>query len=409
MIIAYASANTDPINNPTQDPIVDLSDNATSYTITIYGDAVDSENPSASFSWQWTVLDPASGITITDPIAQNAELTFNNDWRNVRVHLVATNTATSETSETNILIAPTCSFCEVRVQSPLRGIEKPAKGSRDWHPVLSEWAQKIEDSNTGASVLALSDLSDVNTSTGSQVDILTSGNYAAENGNALHTHFGSHISMLLNELSDVNGSTGAQVDILTSGSYATDNGTALHIHEGTQVDPATATAQGTVILESAISAGTVPKVLVHERLVYTQAAESTRTDKYDLGIGAHTNLGTGLLPHVIFQAHEGIMITDIAIVLLDSGTAPEEYEFQLCKGTQSDLEAGNMVAVGSALSGHASSSGDYYPVAIEATGLTQLVATGDYFGIAITAEPDYVTDNEAKMMRVTIRALRDIN
>ena len=59
-IIAYASANVDPINNPLEDGEIDLASVATPASITLYGDAVDTEDGGASFSFAWTLLDPTN-------------------------------------------------------------------------------------------------------------------------------------------------------------------------------------------------------------------------------------------------------------------------------------------------------------------------------------------------------------
>ena len=58
-IIAYASAESDPIEYPLQDPVVDLSTASLPASVTVYGAAVDSSNPSATFSWQWTLKSQA--------------------------------------------------------------------------------------------------------------------------------------------------------------------------------------------------------------------------------------------------------------------------------------------------------------------------------------------------------------
>ncbi len=128
MIIAYASGNSDPANNPSVNPGISLAGTTLPDTVSVYGAATDTNDPSATFSWAWTVLDPATGVTLSSSTTQDIDVTVS-AWHNVRLHLVATNTATSETSETNVLIAPSSSFVNVRVFSENKNIEIPAKGA----------------------------------------------------------------------------------------------------------------------------------------------------------------------------------------------------------------------------------------------------------------------------------------
>jgi hypothetical protein len=368
MIIAYASGNADPINNPTEDPTpIDLSDGATSYSVTVYGDAEDTNDLSAVFTWAWTVLDPASGVTISDPASQTPTFTFNNDWRNIRVHLMATNVGTGESSESNILLSPTSSFCEIRVLSAERGLQKPAKGTRDWQGVLEVWADKIEE---GASAdIALNDLSDVTYAVGPALDVLVSGNDAIYQGATLHTHLGIH------------------------------------------VDPASDTAQGTVLLEAPLSSSVIPKVLVQERLMYTQSAEFSMDPTFAGNLSDkiifHSTSTSLLRPHVIFRADEEIKITHVSIVLLDAGTNAGSYAFQFCGNVvDTKVEQAIMPPDGATLTGTAPAN--YFPMTIDHEYTTPIsVSAGNYFGLAVVASPDEA--DAGRSLRVTFRAVREIN
>lgn len=368
MIIAYASGNADPINNPTVDPTpIDLSDGSTSYAVTVYGDAEDTNNAGATFTWAWTVLDPATGVTISDPSAQNPTFTFNNDWRNIRLHLMATNVATGENSESNMLLSPTSSFCEIRVLSPERGLQKPAKGTRDWQGVLEVWADKIEE---GASAdIALNDLSDVTSAEGPALDVLVSGGDAIYQGATLHTHLGIH------------------------------------------VDPASDTAQGTVLLEAPLSSSVIPKVLVQERLMYTQSAEFSMDPTFAGGrsekIIFHSTSTSLLRPHVIFRADEAIKVTHVSIVILDAGTDAGSYAFQICGDVvDTKVEQAIMPPIDVPLTGTAPT--DYYPMTIDHEYTTPIsVSAGNYFGLAVVASP--LEADAGRSLRVAIRAVREIN
>jgi hypothetical protein len=366
MIIAYASGNSAPISNPSIDPSILLSSVTPPINepVQVYGDAVDTNDPNATFTWQWTILDP-QGVTLADPTSQNVTVNVT-AWHNVRLHLVATNASTGETSETNILLAPSASFCDIRVYSERRSIELPAKGTRDWHQSMSVWANAIENSLP--------------------------------------------VSAGVNDLADVSTATGAQVDQLVGGGVATHNGSTLHTHTGAQVAEATDTTQGVVVLEAAVTNGTIPKVLVQERLAYTQASDIS-LDPNNAGafsdkIIVHSN-GSGSMPHVVFQATEAVTITDLSITLLDSGVYPTDYEFDLCIGSESQLQTQTMQEQGLSLSGVTTS---HHPMVINhtLTGTLPTVSAGSYFGVVVVNSP---TDNAdaGRSLRVTIRAVREIN
>lgn len=367
MIIAYASGDSAPITNPDTDPSVDLSSATLPTTVTIYGAAEDSANPTASFSWQWTLLDPATA-SIVDNTLQNIEVNVA-EWHNVRVHLVATNTATGETSESNILIAPSSSFCEVRVLSAVRGIQKPAKGSRDWHPALETWASEIESTLDSAATV-LSDLSDV-TATGPQVDVLVSGGDAVLGGNVLHTHPGTHVAT------------------------------------------ATSSSQGTVALESigsTLSPTTIPKVLVEERLVYSQAVDQSVdinvVGGYSNKIIAHSP-AAGNHPHAIFRADEDIELRYLSIVLLDCGDQPTQYRFDVCHGSAQDVQTFGMPKEGLALPLD-SQLNAHYPALTEHNFSTPLeISAGEYFGVLVQQSP--AEADAGRGLRVTFKAVRVLN
>lgn len=141
MIIATASAS----NSSVADLSVSQAD-LTVATVNLYGSAVDSTNGAATFAWQWTLLKkPAGSIaSISDATAQNPQLLNVDVWGNYRLFLVATNTATLETSATDIILAPNSAFTHVRVLSEHFNLQKPAAGERDWNSIAGHWVDKLE-------------------------------------------------------------------------------------------------------------------------------------------------------------------------------------------------------------------------------------------------------------------------
>ena len=181
-VITYASANADPINNPITNAQVDLATASLPASVTIYGAAEDTTDPSATFTWNWTLLDGTA--TLSSSTTQNITVSGINSWHNIRLFLTATS-STGATSESNILLAPSASFVEIEVLSENASIQKPATGQRNWSQAVEVWADKIEDLLT--STLNLNDLNDISSSTGAQVDQLTGGGVAEYSGSILHT------------------------------------------------------------------------------------------------------------------------------------------------------------------------------------------------------------------------------
>lgn len=291
-IIAYASANVDPINNPLEDGEIDLASVATPASITLYGDAVDTEDGSASFSFAWTLLDPTnSGAVLSSTTTQNITVSNITAWHNLRLHLVATNTATSATSETDVLLAPSASFVEVRVLSENRGIQKIAKGSRSWHPALEVWADAIE---------------------------------TAPN---------------LNDLSDVTNATGAELDVLRGGALAEVSGSALHTHAGAHIADATTTTAGVVQLEEASDATGTPRVITQERIVLSgMVTSSTENDgtRHDeiIDISAVSEE----ISHIYFTvSRHAIKVHAYTVAIAETGGTTDAYSFKLVDYTPADF------------------------------------------------------------------------
>lgn len=359
MIIAYASANADPINNPTDDPEIDLASASLPASVQIYGDAVDTLNQGASFSWAWSLLDSDAGNvpTLSSTTTQNITVSGISAWHNIRLHLVATNTATSETSETDILLAPTASFVEIRVLSENQGIQKPAKGSRSWHPVLELWADSIEDPN-----LALNDLNDVTTATGAQIDILVSGNDAVQGGSALHTHEGDHVAQ------------------------------------------ATNTTAGVVQLEEASSAVGAPRVITRERIVFSATTGRTVVANGVMYEEVIAPQDSHPMSPFIFS-RSPLVIRAFSVALANCGTTTHAYDFELVTGSASAYVGRSMSSASATLTLTPASAG------IPLTGTLDLgagvsVSAGTVFGVAVMDSP--AQGSGGQILTVTIEAEREI-
>tara|TARA_Y100000592_G_scaffold38382_2_gene60731 strand:- start:531 stop:1970 length:1440 start_codon:yes stop_codon:yes gene_type:complete len=170
-ITVYAS--TASINNQYNNlvdaeiPQVDLTT-----TQALFAVAVDDSDTNASFSYNWSFVDKPSGsnASFSDSSIQEPRLNNIDVWGNYRIMVIATNSTTGEKSATDQIVAPNSSFVTVRVNSTNRGLEKPAKGERDWHTKAHEWVSAIDDTE-------LNDL------TGVSLGTLSNGEFLKYNGN----------------------------------------------------------------------------------------------------------------------------------------------------------------------------------------------------------------------------------
>ena len=136
-ITAHAGWTNNPVSNP--NATITHSLPLASQTYSVFGGAVDSANPSASFTFAWSILLPRTGQTasLSSSTTQNPTLQNVSDiWGDLRLFLVATNPATGETSETDPKIAPASAFCTLQIESAARSLRLPAIGSRDWYTAL---------------------------------------------------------------------------------------------------------------------------------------------------------------------------------------------------------------------------------------------------------------------------------
>ena len=143
MIIAYTSA----VANPTfSQADAEIEQATLTTTQNVYGGATDTENPTATFTFSWHLLQKPTGSNAALSAANVANVTLNSidTWGNYRLFLIATNTATSETSETDFLKAPNSAFVHVRVNSTNLGLEKVSPGERDWHTRAWEWVSAVD-------------------------------------------------------------------------------------------------------------------------------------------------------------------------------------------------------------------------------------------------------------------------
>ncbi len=333
-IIAYASANIAPIVSPAVDYIVDLSAVALPQAgLQIYGAAVDSTNAAATFTWQWYIMSKPTGsaVALATPTAQNTLVNAVDVWGNVRLFLVATNSATLVTSETDPLRAPSSAFALVRVLSATQGIQKPAAGERNWFDDLEVWADKIEAFGAGGGAVTPHTIvshSDVATTTGADLDVLSGGGYADD------------------------------PDLVTPNAANAFGNSLLHRHHGSDIDIATSAAPGGIYLDLLYAGpASTPRAMTEDYFMMTAHIEKTRTD---LGvfeaIAKGTTVGGQVQPMVWFTTPPGIAtglytIEDIIVVFNECPRTSTGYTFELVDAAMAASTAGRQAYACAAIAG----------------------------------------------------------
>ncbi len=323
-IVAYASANADPANNPAVDYTVDLSSlTLPQSSLQIYGAAADSSDGSATFSWQWYIMGKPSGssVALSSATAQNPLVNVVDTWGNVRLFLVATNTSTSVTSSTDPLRAPSSAFVVVRVLSTNQGIQKPAAGERNWFDDLAVWADRIE---------------------------------------AMSALVSSFVPHTIIDHTDVVDATGADLEVLTGGGYADDpdlagpntpnsfGNSVLHKHHGSDIDIATSAAPGAIYLDTAYSGpAATPRAMTAD--YFLMSAYVTRTYA-DIGavdaIFRGYKVGGVIQPMCLFAVPPDVggtglfTVEDVVLVFTRAPKDTTDYTFDLCDTVLDNTTAG---------------------------------------------------------------------
>jgi hypothetical protein len=141
-VTAYASAGLSPYVSQVDAQVLQA---ALPTTVQFYGAGYDTSDPGATFTYLWSVVSQPVGSTaaFASTTAQNPLLNGVTDWGNIIVALVVTNTATTESSEGDVLLMPDTARCTVHVISTAGQLENTARGERNWFipgywPLVSE-------------------------------------------------------------------------------------------------------------------------------------------------------------------------------------------------------------------------------------------------------------------------------
>ena len=150
MIIVHVGFDPNPINSPNR-KITQALATVVGQQFDLYAEAVDSEDPTALFTFSWSVLNLRTGQTasLQDPTTATPILKdFSGVWGDIRVFCVATNDTTSETSESDPLLAPSTAFAHLELQSATKQLTLPPIGSREWWRSSDAVTNAVEVLNT---------------------------------------------------------------------------------------------------------------------------------------------------------------------------------------------------------------------------------------------------------------------
>jgi hypothetical protein len=156
MILVYTGWNISPQTNPSPLITEQLPIAAQNLSFNVYAQASDSNDPSASFTYQWSILNPRTGQTATLTNANTSTATlngFSDTWGDIRLFCIATNTATQETSDTDPETAPNSAFCTLQLTSANRELSLPAIGSRNWFAALDSVIEILDELSIPASTI----------------------------------------------------------------------------------------------------------------------------------------------------------------------------------------------------------------------------------------------------------------
>ncbi len=324
-VVAYASGDPDPIGFPSTPASV--LEAALPGVPQLYGAGVDSSDGAPVFTWLWSIISTnyTGAPVITTPLAQNTTVTVD-EWVNIRMFLVITNTNNAKVSEADPALAPDSAFVVIRVRSTNTTLDKLADGERNFIDRLNLWPDRID---------------------------IFGGAPPAHNIDDHDT-----------------AATGAQLDTLTDGS----NATGLHTHSGADVVTAGVGVLGVVELEAAPVG--VPKMITQERLIWTastfssiQAGPAINTSTIQ-AFGA-TDKNNGIF---YFRAREEVTLIETALMMNDGGVvAPAtDYEFVVEKGTFAQFDADAGLTTVATLTGNPTSANG--PMEIVAGSGTKILA-----------------------------------
>lgn len=340
--IAYTSAQVNPkvvqfdkIINWVSVPVA---------SVQLYGDAEDTGDPGATFTYKWYVLDSPGGAFLSPDTDQNPTFGPINGWGNYLFMLVATSSGPGGASDGIVYRAPTTAFVQIRVQEAVHLLERPAKFSRKWADLYNE----------------------------------------------LVTRFVAHS---VEKHPGIVTATTSALNIVTGGGPATDTGlpggTPLHTHEGSSVDPATTSSNGVVTLLDAPLDPNNPVVLNRDwfDVCGTSPGSQTAFGWTHLTKKQHAIVGARVA-NLLLHIREDCYLEQWAISMPNGGSMLGGYVFRLYVGTAADFAAGTQTLLDASFDLTAAAASDGAPLCASQTGTKTFISADRFVGVTCTVDPE---------------------
>ena len=357
--IAYASTSPSPKVSQT-DTTLSVADLPVVAGIKLYGDATDTGDGGATFTYAWAVVSAPAGYTGTFDNNTLQNPTFgpiDSHWENYRFQLIAVSSGPGGSSagatpdeEPYEIFGPDSAFVDVRIESVALGLQRNADRDRNYGPQIRKYATKIEQVKTDLGNQTIAQHADVSTATGPLVDRLCDGSYAMT----------------------APGGTGSP----------------MHIHRGDTVDGAIPTKRGAVVLEAISSSPSDPKVSNVKERLYSASSNGTATDTGWVNGIAVPQGGGPLALWEMASLGGNQKPRRLSIVMADGGSATEQYRFRLKAGNLAAWIAGTPTLIGTAASTPPATQGDPISMVLTPADFTAAVwAPGTFVGVVCDVAP----------------------
>lgn len=351
MITAHAGFSASPITNPNPELVENFIDLPAS-NISIYADATDSTDPSAVFTFAWSILNPRTGQTATISTLGTTLDNVAAVWGDVRLFVVATNTATGLSSESDPRLAPASAFCTLKIESESKALTLPAIGAREWWRSFDSLAQAVED-------LELTDQA-ISTATINNAGelILTLNDGTVINAGQARGSDGT------NGTDGIDGADGADGISVTSASVSGSNQLTLTMSDGSTINAGTITDNDT------------------RRLIYATGPLYHYFDG-TLHAGIHPNKRVWIAGPWV--AHTALTIQLFSVTLMDGGPLNNAMTFDLTLTSAGAYALSANTPPASSASFNVIQATASEPLTATSSALNISVSTGQLFGICISA------------------------
>lgn len=168
-------------------------------TATLYGDAEDTADPGATFTWQWVLAHKPTGSAaafIGSSTAQNCTIGPIDTYGNYLLFLKAVSSGPGGASPIKYPLSDVKAFAVVKLEDATLGLSIPARYQRNVDGDYADLVEAVIQQSLDLTGQTIAQHSDVSVATGPLLDTLVDGSPALDGGGGnLHTHPGSAVSV----------------------------------------------------------------------------------------------------------------------------------------------------------------------------------------------------------------------